>query len=319
MYLEFYGLDELPFEITPNPRFLLPAPSHREALSNLRYGIQARKGLTLLIGEAGTGKTTLIRSVLSALDGASALVCSLSNPMLSRSEFVEWLAGGFDLSEQASKSKTSMLRELESALRARHDAALHTALIVDEAQSLSDELLEEIRLLANIESDEGKLLSIILAGQPELSARLDRPGLRQIKQRVTLRCELRPLELHETAALIAGRIRTAGGDSARVFTRDAVTLIHERSGGIPRLISVICDNALVTGFAIDQRPVTRQTVLDVCRDFHLSAAVAARPEADAKPAVAAQPSRPQREAVDEPLVAQASASSRRLFRFFDLS
>jgi len=314
MYLEFYGLKELPFELTSSPRFLLPAPSHREALSNLRYGIESRKALTVLTGEAGTGKTTLIRSVLSALDGG-AHVCSLSNPTLSRVEFVESLASGFGLSKEASKSKAAMLSELESALRARRAAGRHTALIVDEAQSLSDELLEEIRLLANIEGDDGKLLPIVLAGQPELSSRLNRRRLRQIKQRISLRCELRPLDLHETAAFIAGRIRASGGDSARVFTREAVTLIHERSGGIPRMICVLCDNALVNGFALDRRPVTRDLVLDVCRDFDIGGPQAIVKSLEKKPAEAAPPPQP----ADDPTPSEpvlAEAMPRRRFRFF---
>jgi general secretion pathway protein A len=316
MYLDFYGLTELPFELTANPRFLLPAPSHREALSNLRYGIETRKALTLLIGEAGTGKTTLIRSVLSTLDKDGADVCSLSNPTLSRAEFVESLARGFGLGEEASRSKAAMLTELESALRARRAAGRHTALVVDEAQSLSDELLEEIRLLANIESDEGKLLPIILAGQPELSARLNRRRLRQIKQRIALRCELRPLDLHETAAFIAGRIRASGGDSARVFTREAVTLIHERSGGIPRTICVLCDNALVNGLALDRRPVTRELVLDVCRDFDLGVTHADPEKTEKKPAGVPDPPSPaiDESAVNEPVL--AGAVPRRRFRFF---
>jgi len=316
MYLDFYGLTDLPFELTANPRFLLAAPSHREALSNLRYGIEARKALTLLIGEAGTGKTTLIRSVLSTLDQEGAHVCCLSNPTLTRSEFVEWLAKAFGLSAEASTSKAAMLTELESALRARRAADRHTALIVDEAQSLSDELLEEIRLLANIESDEGRLLPIILAGQPELSARLNRRRLRQIKQRIALRCELRPLDLHETAAFIAGRIRASGGDSARVFTREAVTLIHERSAGIPRTICVLCDNALVNGFALDRRPVTRDLVLDVCRDFDLGASPAVAKDADtpAPDVLRTPPASTDDPVAEEPALAEAAP--RRRFRFF---
>lgn len=314
MYLDFYGFRELPFEITANPRFLLPAPSHREALSNLRYGIEARKGLTLLLGEAGTGKTTLIRAAIASIEGSRSQICSLSNPTLSRSEFVEWLAAGFGLSASAAASKATMLAELESAMRAGRAAGRHSALIVDEAQSLPDDLLEEIRLLANIEDDEGKLVPIVLAGQPELSVRLDRPELRQIKQRIALRCELRRLELHETAAFIAGRIRTAGGDSSRVFTREAVTLIHERSSGIPRVISVLCDNALVTGFATDRRPVTRDLVLEVCRDFHLDAETSAA-ASTGDVAEAVQPSADAGDpSEEEPVIAEALP--RRRFRFF---
>ena len=316
MYLDFYGLTELPFELTANPKFLLPAPSHCEALSNLRYGIEARKAMTLLIGEAGMGKTTLIHSVLSSLDEEGAHVCCLSTPTLSRAEFVESLARGFGLSEEASKSKAAMLSELDSVLRTRRAAGRHTALVVDEAQSLSDELLEEIRLLANIEGEDGKLLPIVLAGQPELSDRLNQRGLRQIKQRIALRCELLPLDLHETAAFIAGRIRASGGDSARVFTREAVTLIYERSAGIPRMICVLCDNALVNGCALARRPVTRDLVLDVCRDFDLGGLPPAPESGDNTPAETSDlPSQPIDEsAANEPVA--AGASLRRRFRFF---
>lgn len=316
MYLDFYGLTEPPFELTANPRFLLPAPSQREALSNLRYGIEARKALTLLIGEAGTGKSTLIRSVLSSVSGEGAQVCCLTNPTLSRAEFVHWLAAAFGLSEEASRSKAVMLVELESALRARYAAGRHTALVIDEAQSLCDELLEEIRLLANMESDDGKLLPIVLAGQPELSARLNRRRLRQIKQRIALRCELRALDLHETAALISGRIRAAGGDSARLFTREAVTLIHERSGGIPRTICVLCDNALVNGLALDCRPVTRDVVLDVCRDFDLAGSPANGRNVKKTPAGSSDPPAPPIDESAGPEPAVAGALLRRRFRFF---
>jgi general secretion pathway protein A len=173
------------------------------------------------------------------------------------------------------------------------------------AQSLSDELLEEVRLLANIETDTEKLLPVILAGQPELADRLDKPSLRQLKQRVALRCELRPLTHPETAAYIGERIRKAGGDSARLFTREAVTLIHERSAGIPRVISVICDNALVTGFAMNTRPVTRDIVLDVTKDFHIgasanrrSAITETRPAEQAAPPVVAAAKPAERVAVE---------------------
>ena len=272
MYLDYYGFSEPPFDLTPNPKFLLLTPRHREALSNLQYGIESRKGLTLVVGEAGTGKTTLIRTVLQTL-GRSAFLFYIKNPTLTRAEFIEYMAKGFGLSERAAHSKAAFLDEIERALIARRRAGAHTALIVDEAQSLSNEILEEIRLLANIETDSEKLLPLVIAGQPALGERLNDPELRQLKQRVALRCELGALDLNETAAYIASRIRTAGGDCTRVMTREAVTLIHERSGGIPRTISVLCDNALVGGFAADKRPITRDLVLDVCRDFDLAAPV----------------------------------------------
>ena len=180
------------------------------------------------------------------------------------------LAERFGLTDAARTSKAVFLSELEALLRRRSAVGETTVLIVDEAQSLPLELLEEIRLLVNIETNEEKLISVIIAGQPELSIRLGDSALRQLKQRVALRCELRPLNLRETAAYLAGRVKAAGGQGARVFTREAVTLIHERSLGIPRTVNVLADNALLTSFAAGQRPVTRQIVLEVCRDFDLA-------------------------------------------------
>ena len=268
MYESFYGFRERPFDLTPNPRFLVMTDVHREALSNLEYGIASRTGITLLVGDAGTGKTTLIRTALERQPERVHCV-HLQNPALTRGEFVEMLAWRFELSDRARESKTVLLLELEDVLKRRADAGESTVLLIDEAQSLPRDILEEIRLLANIETNERKLLSVIMAGQPEVTSLLNDESLRQLKQRVALRCELRPLTLQETAGYIAGRIRSAGGVGAQVFTREAVTLIHERSRGIPRTISVICDNALLTGFAVGQRPVNSSTIREVCRDFDL--------------------------------------------------
>src|SRR5262245_48379480 len=274
MYESFYGFRERPFDLTPNPRFLVMTDVHREALSNLEYGIASRTGITLLVGDAGTGKTTLIRTALERQPERVHCV-HLQNPALTRGEFVEMLAWRFDLSDRARESKTALLLELEDVLKRRADAGESTVLLIDEAQSLPRDILEEIRLLANIETNERKLLSVIMAGQPEVTSLLNDESLRQLKQRVALRCELRPLTLQETAGYIAGRIRSAGGVGAQVFTREAVTLIHERSRGIPRTISVICDNALLTGFAVGQRPVNSSTIREVCRDFDLGREAAA--------------------------------------------
>jgi general secretion pathway protein A len=269
MYERFFGLSERPFDLTPNPRYLVLTESHREVLMNLEYGIASRKGMTLLLGEAGSGKTTVIRSAIERQPERVHAV-HLHNPTLTREEFVEMLASHFKLSPRAGTSKATMLIELEALLRSRRENGESTVLIVDEAQSLSQELLEEIRLLANIETDDEKLLSVIIAGQPELADRLNGPSLRQFKQRIALRCELRPLGAAETAAYIAGRIRAAGGVGAMVFTREAVALIHEFSRGIPRTISVIADNALLGGFAAGQHPVGSVIVREVSRDFDLA-------------------------------------------------
>jgi general secretion pathway protein A len=274
MYQHFYGLRELPFELTPNPRFLFLPPRHREALSNLEYGLSSAKAITVLIGEAGTGKTTLLRAALESERCRQVQAVSLSNPVLTPQDFVRLLAMRFDLSEQARESKAVFLEEFERVLRQRRADGIITALVVDEAQSLSVELLEELRLLANIETASEKLLPLVLAGQPELRARLNEQGLRQLKQRVALRCEIGPFTLAETAAYIANRVSAAGGTASALFTREAVGLIHEYSGGIPRTVSVLCDNSLVSGMALGRKPVDQSIVVEVGRDFCLAPAAA---------------------------------------------
>ena len=269
MYQQFFSLREAPFELTSDPKYLFLTARHREALSNLQYGLVSAKAVTVLTGEAGTGKTTLLKTILASEQCRHVKCVYLNNPTLTREEFVEILASRFGLSARAAHSKATMLEELEPVLLERRKAGEITALIIDEAQSLSPEILEEIRLLANIETPSQKLLPLVLAGQPELAARLEEASLRQLKQRVALRCEIVPLDLQETAAYIASRVQTAGGQAARLFSREAVLLIHEHSRGIPRTISVVCDNALVTAMALRRRPVDREIVLEVCRDFWL--------------------------------------------------
>jgi general secretion pathway protein A len=276
MYERYYGLQERPFELSPNPRFLCFTEQHREALVHLQYGLGGRPGITVLVGEAGTGKTTLIRAALQASSPASTIV-HLSNPTLTREEFFEYLAAGFGFSAKAGQSKIQFLRELEAALDTPTQPKRVLALVVDEAQSVPYDLLEEIRLLTNAESPSGRSLAVALVGQPELAARLDEPRLRQLKQRVVLRCELTPLSLKDTAAYISARVRTAGGQAPQLFSRDAVIAIHEHSGGIPRVISVICDNALVTGFATDRRPVGESVIAEVSHGLSLPGAPALEP------------------------------------------
>jgi general secretion pathway protein A len=295
MYQSFYGLREPPFELTSNPEFLFYTGQHREALSNLEYGLMSAKAITVLIGEAGTGKTTLLRAALESERCRAVSAIFVHNPTLTRVEFVEMIASQFQLGSNAEQSKTSLLNALEPLLRARRTRGQQTVLVVDEAQSLSDELLEEIRLLANIETETEKLLPVVLAGQPELAARLNEPGLRQLKQRIALRCEIGPLSLEETAAYIASRVRKAGGDTTRLFTREAVKLIHHCSGGIPRTVNVMCENALISGFALGKRPVDRETVLEVCRDFDMPAG-----DDEPAPEVREKPSYNEREGTTRP-------------------
>lgn len=272
MYLRFYGLREPPFELTPNPKYLFLTPKHREALSNLQYGLFSAKPITLLIGDAGTGKTTLLRAALESERCRHITCVYLNNPALTRAEFVELLASRFGLGPRAAESKAALLEELERVLLDRRARGEIMALVVDEAQSLGDALLEEIRLLANIETATDKLLPVVLAGQPELRDRLNETGLRQLKQRVALRCEIAPFTVEETAAYMATRLKIAGAEAARLFTREAVMLIHEQSRGIPRTINVICDNALLTGLGLGRRPIDREIVREVVRDFDLEGA-----------------------------------------------
>ena len=277
MYEEFFGLTARPFDLTPDPHYLVATEIHREALSNLEYAIVSRKGITLLVGEAGTGKTTVIRAAIERQPNRVHCV-HIHNPALTRAEFIRILAAQFGLTDAASTSKADLLLELEPLLRRRQQAQETTVLIVDEAQSLPFELLDEIRLLTNIETNAEKLLTLVIAGQPEIAERFDTPPFRQLKQRIALRCELRPLTLHESVTYIAGRIQTAGGVPAKIFTREAVILIHEYAGGIPRVTNVIADNALLGGLAALQRPVGTKIVKEVCKDFAIAvpAAAAAR-------------------------------------------
>jgi general secretion pathway protein A len=308
MYERFFGFRERPFELTPDPRYVLLTPRHREALSNLEYGVAARKAITVLTGEAGTGKTTLVRHVLrtaAASTGVAGRFVELNNPRLTRDEFIEYLTHAFRLPAAAASSKARFLIALERTLHEHRAANLPVALIVDEAQSLPYDLLEEIRLLVNIESDSEKLLPVILVGQPELADRLNEYELRQLKQRVALRCHLAPLTLQETGSYIATRVSLAGGDPAQSFTREAVLELYRRSRGIPRTINVVCDNALVTAFALERRPVDADVVAEVAADFDLNGAPAASPDDPS----AAPPSRPG-EPADAPQPASSPARTR---------
>jgi general secretion pathway protein A len=307
MYLNFYGLTELPFELSPNPKYLLLTGRHREALANLQYGISSGKTLTLLIGEAGTGKTTLVQAALASDTCRDATIVHLANPMLTREEFVEFLARAFGLSDAARTSKTTMLAELDRELRARDARGERTALVIDEAQCLSRELLEEVRLLSNIETPGRKLLPLVLAGQPEFADRLNLPSLVQLKQRVALRCTLGFLDPAETAGYVTGRLKIAGANGTEIFSRDALQVIHQRSAGVPRTISVICDNALVSGFASGARTVGSDVVHEVCNDFDFGT-----PARAAQPTVKASGAMPPRtpEPPHQPTVPASDAADR---------
>jgi general secretion pathway protein A len=232
MYLQHFGLRERPFELTPNPQFMFVTERHREALSAIRYGLMARRGITVLTGEAGTGKTTVLEVALRGQFPVAIHQAWIANPTLSRTEFIEAIARGFGLDPAG--NKVTLLSRIEACVRQSNAAGAVAALVVDEAQSLPTELLEEVRLLANIETHERKLLQVILAGQPELEARLQRPELLQFRQRIAVRCSLGALSLAQTVGFVSGRLRIAGGEPTAIFSADAVRAIYERSGGVPR-------------------------------------------------------------------------------------
>ena len=292
MYEKFFGLHERPFDLTPNPRFMYFTPRHREALVNLQFGIESRKGVVVLIGEAGMGKTTVIRAAIEQQRNNEVRLVYLNNPLLTRGEFLEFLATALQLSTAAERSKTRLVAELASRLTEERQRGATVVLLVDEAQSLSNELLEELRMLTNIETHREKLVTLVLVGQPQLADRLNDERLGQLKQRIELRCTLSPFDLAETVMYIRNRVRIAGGDAVQMFTRDAIQVIHERSRGIPRSISVICENALVGAFAENQKPVTRALVQEVCDELDLSSErpIDDRAEASAVPTAPAAPS-----------------------------
>jgi general secretion pathway protein A len=265
MYAEFYGLRELPFALTPDPRYIYFTPSHTEVMANLHYGIESGKGLIVVTGEVGTGKTTMLRWVMQRLD-RTVLVAYIFNPRLSVPEFYQHLAALFDI--QNWETKSDLLIELGKVLESRHSRGLRTVLIIDEAHGLSSNVLEEVRLLCNFESDTAKQLQIVLTGQPELRTVLNNPDLRQLKQRVALRCEIKALPtVEETAQYINTRLKVAGAERADIFSPGAVDYIFRCSEGIPRNINNLCDNALLNGFAASEPIISRAAIQEVAETF----------------------------------------------------
>ena len=267
MYLEFYGLKEVPFALTPDPRYLYFTPSHTEVMANLHYGIESGRGLIVVTGEVGTGKTTLLRWMMQRLD-RTVMVAYIFNPRLSVAEFYQYLATLFNIGEWENKS--DLLIELGKVLESRHNRGLRTVLVVDEGHGLSTEVLEEIRLLCNFESDTAKHLQIVLTGQPELREVLNQPNLRQLKQRVALRCEITALpNVEETAQYISSRLKVAGAAKTDIFSPGAVDYIFRCSAGIPRNINNLCDNALLNGFASNATVISRAIIEEVAATFDM--------------------------------------------------
>ena|SRR5438270_431375 len=268
IYNAYFGFTENPFNISPDPEFLYRSPQHEEALANLIYGVRGRKGFIVLSGEVGTGKTTMLECLRDYLDSQRIEFAFIFNSRLTPQQFFEMMAFDFNL-QCDRKSKTEVLFALNALLIQQAERGRTCVLIVDEAHNLDWEVLEEIRLLGNLENRQGKLLQIILAGQPELDRKLDATDLRQLKQRVVLRCSLNPLAPEETAAYVETRLARAGMPKQDVFPVEILEEIHKRSRGIPRLINLLCDNLLVTTFAMEQRTATIEMLDEVCHDLRL--------------------------------------------------
>lgn len=267
MYREFYGLKELPFALTPDPRFIYFTPSHKEVMANLHYGIEMGKGLIVVTGEVGTGKTTVLRWMLNRLD-RTVLVAHVNNPRMTVAEFYQFITNQLDVQQWETKSE--LLITLGKTLESRHSRGLRTVLIIDEAQGLSPYVLEEIRLLSNFESDSAKQLQIVLTGQPELRDVLNNPDLRQLKQRVALRCEIKALpNVEETGHYIFSRLLVAGAERTDIFSPGAIDYIFRCSEGIPRNINNLCDNALLTGFATGEETIGRSIIEEVAETFDM--------------------------------------------------
>ena len=269
MYLDFYGLKELPFALTPDPRFIYFTPSHTEAMANLHYGIESGKGLIVVTGEVGTGKTTILRWMMNRLD-RTVLVAYIFNPRMTVSEFYQYVSSPRLLDVPSWENKSELLIRLGEVLESRHSRGLRTVLIIDEAHGLSPAVLEEIRLLSNYESDSAKQLQIILTGQPELRSVLNNPALRQLKQRIALRCDIKQLpNIEETERYIASRLLAAGAERTDIFTPAAVDFVFRCSEGIPRQINNLCDNALLAGFAAGVAEIDRPIIEEVAETFDL--------------------------------------------------
>jgi general secretion pathway protein A len=269
MYLKYYGLKEMPFVLTPDPRYIFKTESHLEMLSTVQYGVEHNKGLIVLTGEVGCGKTTMLRAALQTF-GKEVLAVYIFNPFLTASEFFEQLAMEMELEVPKSVSKPELLAALARFLAVRHSQGFRTVLIVDEAHGLPAELLEEIRLLMNFETNSEKLLQVILCGQPELQDTLNHPRLRQLKQRISLRCRVNRLSVFEINKYIRFRLRRAGAENVNLFDPAAVKLIGQVSQGIPRIINNICDNALLYGYAAGSEIISREIVEEVIAALDLA-------------------------------------------------
>ena len=268
MYKAFFGFTENPFNLSPDPSFLYRSTQHEEALANLIYGVHSRKGFIVLTGEVGTGKTTMLECLRNNLATQQVEFAYLFNSRLTVDQFFEMVAYDFDLRCQRA-AKTDVLFALNEMLIYRGNQNRTTALIVDEAQNLEWEVLEEIRMLGNLENRRGKLLQVVLAGQPELDRKLEAPDYRQLKQRIALRCSLNPFQESDTVDYIQWRMAKAGMPDQTLFPREILAEVHYRSQGIPRIINAVCDNLLLTAFAGESKVVTMEFLEEVTKDLRL--------------------------------------------------
>ena len=268
MYESYYGLKENPFNVTPDPKFIFLGENHQEALAHLLYGVRERKGFVVITGEVGSGKTTLIHYLLSRFNGnGNTKTAYLFNTKLNGDDFIQYILKDLGV-EVNGGTKSDNLYSLYRYLLKAYQNNEKVILIVDEAQGLNPEVLEEIRLLSNFETSKSKLLQIILVGQPELKKMLLQPELRQLKQRINMRYHLNPLSKKETKEYIEKRLRTAGSKE-QLFTEKAVKEIYQKSGGIPRLINILCDNALLNGYSLDEKIVDDKSVREAAKDLSL--------------------------------------------------
>lgn len=281
MYKKFFGLRENPFNVNPDPRYLYMTAHAQEALACLTYGIQNRKGFVLLSGEVGTGKTTLLNKLLDWLHRERIPTAFVFNPRLNVTQFLDFMMADFGLPCEP-KMKSQTLLKFNQWLLERHRAGETAVLVVDEAQNLSPQVMEEIRLLTNLETSTEKLLQIVLAGQPELEVKLNQPQLRQLRQRITLRSKTHPLDRAETVAYVAERLKVAGSDGRTIFSPESLDAIFRYSKGVPRIVNLLCEHGLISAF-VDQQPVVGPEMIDdVAREFDLH-----RPLPEAAPAEAA--------------------------------
>src|ERR1700734_4564474 len=268
MYQRFFGLNESPFNVNPDPRYLYLTRQIQEALAGLTYGIQNRKGFILLTGEVGTGKTTLLNRLLDWLHGQRISTAYIFNSRLEVDHLFDYMMADFEIPCE-SREKSQVLLRLNQWLLERYRAGKTAVLIVDEAQNLAPEVLEEIRLLTNLETSTEKLLQIVLTGQPELEEKLKMPSLRQLRQRITLRCHTSPLSLEETFGYIAERLRMAGANGEPIFSKEAIQTVNLYSRGIPRVVNLLCEHALINAYVDHLRPVPAHLVEEVAREFQL--------------------------------------------------